>query len=197
MLNRIKRPVHKAVCLGKILCPTDCVAQIDSFYESGVVHQFRVKHKKEFSMSDRNESIRVSRQIQDWNTCMHRKDIEDIARRCKDLNFIFSWWKIFWDQVTLSAIAPANFPFVKRKGHQLRSGSSVKRSVSLFTVRHIRLIWTINYCIYAWTMQNINWARVRDIVNMAAENTNEREKKLCLKSPSGWNTFYQTVAVSI
>ena len=93
VLNKIERPVHEAVCLGKILCPIDeCIAQRAFFHESGVVHHFRVKHKKEFSMSDKNESIRVSRQIHERET---RACIEKIfeyrkAKVCKlfDANII-------------------------------------------------------------------------------------------------------------
>ena len=63
MLNKIERPVHEAICLGKILCLIDeCIAQRAYFHDSAVVHHFRVKHKKEFSMSDRNKSICVSKQ---------------------------------------------------------------------------------------------------------------------------------------
>lgn len=48
VLNKIGRPVHDAICLGKILCPIDvCLAQRASIHESCVVHHFRVKHKKE------------------------------------------------------------------------------------------------------------------------------------------------------
>ena len=86
VLNKIERPVHEAICLGKILCPTDeCIAQRAYFHESGVVHHLRVKHKKEFSMSDRNKSICVSRQIHERET---RACIEKIfeyrkAKVCK------------------------------------------------------------------------------------------------------------------
>ena len=76
MLNKIERPVHEAICLGKILCLIDeCIAQRAYFHESAVVHHFRVKHKKEFSMSDTNKSICVFKQIHERDTCMHRKDI--------------------------------------------------------------------------------------------------------------------------
>ena len=50
VLNKIERPVHEAICLGKILCLIDeCIAQRAYFHESAVVHHFRVKHKKEFN----------------------------------------------------------------------------------------------------------------------------------------------------
>ena len=69
VLNKIERPVHEAICLGKILCLIDeCIAQRAYFHESAVLHHFRVKHKKEFSMSDRNKSICVSRQIHERET---------------------------------------------------------------------------------------------------------------------------------
>ena len=55
------------------------------FHDSGVIHHFRVKHKKEFSISDKNESICVSRQIHEKET---RACIEKIfeyrkAKVCK------------------------------------------------------------------------------------------------------------------
>ena len=44
ILDEIERPVHRAVHLGKILCPNDhCVNNKDFFLENGIVHHYRIK----------------------------------------------------------------------------------------------------------------------------------------------------------
>jgi hypothetical protein len=74
--EKIERPVHEMVRLGKILCTKDdCIAQRAFFYDNGIAHHFRVKHKEDFSMSDRKESVRISRQLHAQET---RECIEQI-----------------------------------------------------------------------------------------------------------------------
>ncbi len=47
VLHEIERPVHRAVHLGKILCPNDhCVNNKYFFLENGIVHHYRIKHKQ-------------------------------------------------------------------------------------------------------------------------------------------------------
>ena len=70
-----ERITHKAVCAGKILCPNaKCVAERAFFEENGIDHHFRVKHKREFTSSDRNESTRIARELHEKETreCMEK-----------------------------------------------------------------------------------------------------------------------------
>ena len=73
MLKEIQRPVHRAINLGKILCPNNhCTDNKEFFLENGIIHHFRVRHKQEFTSAERKESIIKSNNLHEMETreCM-------------------------------------------------------------------------------------------------------------------------------
>ena len=75
LLSEIDRPVHTAVSSGKILCPDgECSAKKEFFEENGINHHFRIKHKREFTISERNEAQKISKKLHEEETmkCMEK-----------------------------------------------------------------------------------------------------------------------------
>ncbi|XP_028418503.1 uncharacterized protein LOC114543889 [Dendronephthya gigantea] len=86
-LITINRPVHKSICLGKVLCPhNECYANQKFFDENGICHHFRVKHKQEFTTTDRVESLRLSRLYYEQETSDCINQIFDRRKVIKDKN---------------------------------------------------------------------------------------------------------------
>ena len=63
-LHEIERPIHKNASVGKIVCfKRECIDQKAFFEETGIEHNFRVKHKEKLTMSDRKECTRMTREL--------------------------------------------------------------------------------------------------------------------------------------
>ena len=86
-LIKIDRPVHKSICLKKVLCAHDgCGGKNDFFDENGISHHFRIKHKRQFTTSDRVESLRLSRLFHEQETRDCIKQIFDQREATKVSN---------------------------------------------------------------------------------------------------------------
>ena len=75
LLSKTDRFIHTAVSSGKILCPVgECSAKKEFFQENGIQHHFRMKHKREFTVSDRNNGINISKELHEEETvkCMEK-----------------------------------------------------------------------------------------------------------------------------
>ena len=75
LLSEIERPIHQAVCLGKVLCPhNECVAKRDFFFKNGIAHHYRIRHKQEFTVCQRSESLRLRMELHEQETkdCLER-----------------------------------------------------------------------------------------------------------------------------
>jgi hypothetical protein len=82
ILDEIERPVHRAVHLGKILCPNDhCVNNKDFFLENGIVHHYRIKHKQDFTSAERRESTRICNELHQEETKKSMETIFEYRRR--------------------------------------------------------------------------------------------------------------------
>ena len=86
-----KRPIHEAVCLGKILCPDDdCVAKRLFFLENGIGHHFRVIHKREFSDRERNQSISICKKLHVEETTNCLEEIFEFRRKSVCTNYLIN-----------------------------------------------------------------------------------------------------------
>ena len=75
LLSEIERPIHQAVCLGKVLCHhNECVAKRVFLFENGIAHHYRICHKQDFSVCQRSESLRLRMELHEQETkdCLDR-----------------------------------------------------------------------------------------------------------------------------
>jgi hypothetical protein len=75
ILSEFERPIHRNVCMGKVLCPNEeCISRRDFFLENGICHHLRIRHKQEFTSEARDESIRICKMLHEQETreCMDK-----------------------------------------------------------------------------------------------------------------------------